>query len=71
MGCNGPEVAYSTAYHVVPISNPNMNFSGHKKWISEAPLDQGVDRYLESVVSVQEIYIVNTWYQRLRICSQT
>ena len=27
---------------------PNVNFSGHKKWISQAPLDQGVNWYLVS-----------------------
>ena len=34
----------------------NVNFSGHKKWISEAPLDQGVNWYPERAVSVQVWY---------------
>ena len=35
---------------------PNVNFSGHKKWISEAPLYQGMNWYPERVVSVQVRY---------------
>ena len=33
-----------------------MNFSGQKKWISEAPLNQGVNQYPERAVSVQVWY---------------
>ena len=35
---------------------PNVNFSWHKKWISEAPPDQGVNWYPERAVSEQVWY---------------
>ena len=35
---------------------PNVNFSGHKKWNSETPLGQSVNRYPERAVSVQVWY---------------
>ena len=46
MGCVGPVVSHSTA------NQHDMNFSGHKKWISEAPFVQGMKWYPERVVDI-------------------
>ena len=46
----GPVVARSTKYLEVLVRIlhwPNVTFSWHKKWTSEAPPDQGVNWYLE------------------------
>ena len=51
----GPVVAHLTADRellVQILSWSIVNFCGYKKWISEAPLDQGVNWYPEREVSV-------------------
>ena len=55
----GPVVVHLTGDRDVPGLKPTLalsEFHGHKEWISEAPLDQGVNWYPERTVSVQVWY---------------